>query len=81
MAASFSALAGPETPGASSSDTSMSEDSQERLQDVRARYEERRDRLTGADKLPPRTQKVGSFHHAPVDTRDAPDQTAENSSR
>ena len=58
-----------------SAPTEQSTKQQERLQDLRAQYEEKRDRITGADKLTQRRNTTsGVFFDAPVDTRDAPDQ-------
>ncbi|WP_447530182.1 hypothetical protein [Vreelandella sp. TE19] len=82
LAVSLPALAGSETSNASETAPSTTDSAQQkRLQDLRAEYEERRDRLTGADKLPARAAQSGSFYDAPVDTRDAPDQASDRSSR
>lgn len=54
----------------------MSTEQQPNLQDLRAEFEAKRDRLTGADQLEKTEAKEASgFFDAPIDTEDAPDQT------
>ncbi|WP_328716200.1 hypothetical protein VO226_09060 [Halomonas elongata] len=52
---------------------------QENWQKARAHYQEKRDRISGADRLPKRdTPRDNAFLDAPVDTSDSPDLSSDN---